>query len=95
MSFGEPAQADQYHQARAARVSQEYARRERLFGDFIVQASKAVCRSAHPRQGGSVRTGAALCHQGSTRRVRIKMRLRRADEVLRLIVDSYYRPDTE
>jgi hypothetical protein len=84
----------QHHQERIARKSQEYARRERLFGDFIVQASKLYADSlTHDKVDPSalVPLYAIKAQLGL---FASKETTERADEVLRLIVDSYYRPNT-
>lgn len=85
----------QHHQDRIQRISQEYSRRERLFGDFIVQASKLYGDAlTHDRVDVStlVPLYAIKAQLGL---FASKETTERADEVLRLVVDTYYRPNAD
>lgn len=85
----------QHHQDRVQRISQEYSRREHLFGDFIVQASKLYADAlTHSMMDPSalvplyaIKAQLGLFASAETSR--------RADEVLHLIVDTYFQPNAD
>jgi hypothetical protein len=84
----------QRYQDRIQRRAQEMTRRERLFGDFIVQAAKlyADALTHHELSDPSVLVPLyALKAQLSL--FASKTTIDRADEVLVLIIDTYYRPN--
>ncbi len=85
----------QHHQDRAQRRAQEIARRERLFGDFIVVASKlyADALTHNVLDPSTVIPLYALKAQLGL--FASKTTTDRADEVLQLIIDTYYRPSPD
>jgi hypothetical protein len=84
----------QHHQDRIQQRSQEYSRRERLFGDFIVQASKLYGDSlTHDKVDPSAMVP-LYAIKAQLGLFASKETIERANEVLHLIVQSYYRPDT-
>ncbi len=85
----------QHHQDRVQRISQEYSRRERLFGDFIVQASTLYADAL-------THTLADLSALVPLYALKAQLGLfvsldtaKHADDVLRLIVDTYYQPNAD
>jgi hypothetical protein len=85
----------QTHQRRVQLEFQEITRRERLFGDFIMQASELYADAlTHNRLDArklvplyAVKAQVSLFASPST--------IERADEVLRLIIDTYYGPNLD
>ena len=85
----------QHHQDRVQRISQEYSRRERLFGDFIVQASKLY---ADALTHNLADLSALVPLYALKAQLGLFVSLdtaKHADDVLRLIVDTYYQPNAD
>jgi hypothetical protein len=85
----------QHHQDRVQRKSQEYSRRERLFGDFIVQASKLYADSLTHNKVDPSALVPLYAVKAQLGLFASKETTERADEALRLIIDSYFRPNAE
>ena len=85
----------QHHQDRVQRRSQEYSRRERLFGEFIVQASKLYADALTHQQVEPSALVPLYAVKAQLSLFASKQTIARADEVLRLIVDSYFRPNPD
>jgi len=85
----------QHHQDRVQRRSQEYSRRERLFGEFIVQASKLYADALTHQQVEPSTLVPLYAVKAQLSLFASKQTIERADEVLHLIVDSYFRPNAD
>jgi len=85
----------QRHQDRIQQRSLEYSRRERLFSDFIVQASKLYGDSLTHQKVDPSALVPLYAIKAQLGLFASKATLERADEVLRLIVDTYFRPTAD
>jgi hypothetical protein len=85
----------QHYQSRIQRQSQENARRERLFSDFIIQASKLYA-DAMTHDLVDVSTLVPLyALKAQLGLFASKATIERADGVLRLIMEIYHSPNTD
>ncbi|MBV8457500.1 MAG: hypothetical protein JO122_12890 [Acetobacteraceae bacterium] len=83
----------QHYQDRIQRRAQEMARRERLFGDFIVQAAKLYADAlTHDHLSDPSVLVPVYALKAQLGLFASKATTDRADEVLQLIIDTYYRP---
>jgi hypothetical protein len=85
----------QHHQDRIQRRSQEYSRRERLFGDFIVQASKLHGDSLTRNKVDPATLVPLYAIKAQLSLFASKETIERADEVLHLIVGGYFQPNAD
>jgi hypothetical protein len=86
----------QHYQDRVQRRAQEMARRERLFGDFIVQAAKLFADAlTHDYLADPSVLVPLYALKAQLGLFASKATIDRADEVLQLIIDTYYRPNVD
>ncbi len=84
----------QHHQDRVQRRAQEMARRERLFGEFIVQAAKLFADAlTHDYLSDPSVLVPLYALKAQLGLFASTATIDRADEVLQLIIDTYYRPN--
>jgi len=85
----------QHYQNRAQRQSQESARRERLFGDFITQASKLYADALTHNVLDPAALVPLYALKAQLGLFATQATTDQADEVLRRIADTYYRPNAD
>jgi hypothetical protein len=85
----------QHYQSRTQRRSEENARRVRLFGDFIMQASKLYADAMTHDLSDPSTLVPLYALKAQLELFASKATIHRADEVLRLIIDIYYRPNAD
>jgi hypothetical protein len=86
----------QRYQDRMQRRAQEMARRERLFGDFIVQAAKLYADAlTHDYLTDPSVVVPLYALKAQLGLFASKVTIDRADEVLQLVIDTYYRPKAD
>jgi len=85
----------QHHQDRAQRSAQERARRERLFGQFILQVSKLYADALTHNLVDPSTLVPLYALKAQLGLFASERTTARADEVLQLIVDTYYRPNPD
>jgi hypothetical protein len=85
----------QTHQRRVQLEFQEITRRERLFGDFIMQASELYADALTHNRLDAPKLVSLYAVKAQVSLFASRSTIERADEVLRLIIDTYYRPNLD
>jgi len=84
-----------HHQDRVQQRAQEYSRRERLFGDFIVEASKLLGDSLTHQKVDPATLVPLYAVKPQLGLFASKETLEQADEVLCQIVNYYFQPTAD
>lgn len=82
----------QHHQDHSQRAAQESARRERLFGEFIEQASKLYMDALTNSLEDPAKMVGIYAVVGKMRLFAAPATLLEAERVLEIIVETYYKP---
>ena len=85
----------QHHQDRIQRISQEYSRRERLFGDFIVQASKLYAEALTRDEVDPPALVPLYALKAQLGLFVSRETIKLADDVLHIILETYYSPNPD
>jgi hypothetical protein len=85
----------QHYQGRIQQQAQEIARRERLFGEFIVQASALYADALTHDQLDPSKLVSLYAVKAQLSLFASQPSIDRAEEALQLIVDTYYQPNAD
>jgi hypothetical protein len=85
----------QHHQGRMQQQTLESARRERLFGEFITQASELYADALTHDQPEPSKLVSLYAVKAQLSLFASQPSIDRAEEALQLIVDTYYQPNVD